>query len=529
MFANLIEAFAHSIAWSLPALIAALLAIFFVWKRYTDDLWWADFWVCLPLVGKMRRWKRQTHGIENPQSWSDAGLPPAEESLCSTYIDKLPKTDAEVFARSVEYLKITHQNGRSPMSSFMAAALVLLTIAEAAGTGMLIAPFVASEITGNQMVWIGYVIATVMAAGLLGLTHAAGKEVYKWSAIRKAIGSVSETVEGYAGEKINSGDDQSIDKHASAKVRFGSRVLDGAHDRGSLFVPVIAVVLLLVLLAGITWMRIKGLQIDMTHRSADQASLGGGNPFAAVPGLGASMPLPDGVVDASRAAQANVNSELNGELFSQGIAGAIVLAIIYLITQALGFFQAFSSTFIGDGKNAYRQTHGHTSFQSYFAKEIKPALDRGNMRLTELRTHLGREVPKYREHVSKVSCHEFYNRRQHEEAGHQMPKRRSDRDDAIGAQSSQPVTTASGTKPNTSPVLPKTAPSEPASLGEIERIAERIIDEPNPERRKVILDIGAEDSAERRKAILESIKDIKARREAAQADARLEDDILGSL
>ena len=71
---------------------------------------------------------------------------------------------------------------------------------------------------------------------------------------------------------------------------------------------VIAVVLLLVLLAGITWMRIKGLQIDMTHRSADQASLGGGNPFAAVPGLGASMPLPDGVVDASRAAQANVKT-----------------------------------------------------------------------------------------------------------------------------------------------------------------------------------------------------------------------------
>lgn len=529
MFANLVEAFVNSIAWSLPALIAALLAIFFVWKRYTDDLWWTDFWVCLPLLGKMRRWKRQTHGIENPQSWSDAGLPPAEESLCSTYIDKLPKTDSEVFARSVEYLKITHQNGRSPMSSVMMGALVLLTVAEAAGTGMLIAPFVASEITGNQMVWIGYVIATVMAAGLLGLTHAAGKEVYKWSAIRKAIGSVSETVEGYTGEKINSGDDQSIDKHASAKVRFGSRVLDGAHDRGSLFVPAIAVVLLLVLLTGITWMRIKGIQIDMTHRAADQASSGAGNPFASVPGLGASMPLPDSVVDASRATQTKVDAELNDELFSQGIAGAIVLAIIYLITQALGFFQAFSSTFIGDGKNAYRQTHGHTSFQSYFAKGIKPALDRGNMRLTELRTHLGREVPKYREYVSKVSCHEFYNRRQHEEAGHRLPQRRPDSDDATGTSSSQLVTMTSGSNPSTPLVPPKTRTSEPVSFGEIGRIAERIIDEPNPERRKVILDIGAEDSVERRKAILESIKEIKARREAAQADARLEDDILGSL
>jgi hypothetical protein len=527
VFSNLFEAFVNSIAWSLPALVAAVLAIFFVWKRYTDDLWWADFWVSAPLVGKMRRWKRQTHGIENRQSWSDAGLPPAEESLCSTYIDKLPKTDPEVFSRSVEYLKITHQNGRSSMSSFMMLALLLLTIAEAAGTGLLIAPFVASEITGNQMVWIGYVIATVMAAGLLGLTHTAGKEVFKWSAIRKAIGSVSETVEGYTGEKINSGDDQSGDKDASAKVRFGSRVLDGAHDRGSLFVPIIAVALLAVLLAGITWMRIKGLQIDMTHRAADQVSSGAGNPFASVPGLDASMPLPNDIADASRSAQHNVNSELSSEMFSQGIAGAIVLAIIYLITQALGFFQAFNSTFIGDGKNAYRQTHGHTSFQSYFSKEIKPALDRGNMRLTELRTHLGREVPKYREQVSKVTCHEFYNRRLHEEAGHRLPKRRTD--DDVTTSDSRSTTTTSGSK-LTAPQEPqKTVTPQPASPGELDRIAERIIDEPNSERRKVILDIGAENSQERRKAILEAVKQIKARREAAEADARLEDDILGSL
>ena len=530
MFSNLFEAFVNSIAWSLPTLIAALLVIFFVWKRYTDDLWWADFWVCVPLFGKMRRWKRQTHGIENPASWSDAGLPPAEESLCSTYIDKLPKTDPEVFSRAVEYLKITHQNGRSPTSSLMWSALGLLTIAEAAGTGMLIAPFVASEITGNQMVWIGYVIALVMAAGLLGMTHAAGREVYRWSAIRKAIGSVSETVEGYTGDKINSGQDQDVDKSASAKVRFGSRVLDGAHDRGSLFIPIVAVVLLAVLLSAITWMRIKGLQIDLTHRVAEQGQAGGGNVFPAVPGLDASMPLPNDVADASHAAQHNVDNELSSEMASQGVAGAIVLAIIYVITQALGFFQAFSTAFIGDGKNAYRQTYGHTSFQSYFAKEIKPALDRGNMRLTELRTHLGREVPNYRANVSKVSCHEFYNRRLHEEAGHKLPVRQPEveakprsaalvADQATQSNLQEPRGTATSVGMG----------AAPDASADIERIAERIIAEPNAERRKVILDIGAEESTERRQAILEAARRIKARREAEAERARLEDDLLGSL
>jgi hypothetical protein len=128
--------------------------------------------------------------------------------------------------------------------------------------------------------------------------------------------------------------------------------------------------------------------------------------------------MPTDVADSSRAAQQTVDHELSSEMFSQGIAGAIVLAIIYVITQALGFFQAFGSSFIGDGKNAYRQTFGHTSFQSYQAKHIKPALDRGNMRLTELRSHLGREVPKYREDVSKVSCSDYYRRKVEEETAH---------------------------------------------------------------------------------------------------------------
>ena len=530
MITDFLQAFVSTIVWSLPLLIAAVVTVFFVWKRYTDDLWWADFWVCVPLVGKMRRWKQQTHGIENVATWRDAGLPPAEESLCSTYIDKLPKVDQKVFERASEYLKITHQNGRSPMSAVMFGALILLTIAEAAGTGMLIAPFVASEITGNQMVWIGYVIATVMAVGLLGLTHAAGAAVYKRSAIKKALGSVNATVEGYTGHKISSGDDQQIDKDASPKVRFGSRVLEGAHDRGSLVVPIVAITLLAVLLAGITWMRIKGLQIEMTNHVADHGQLaagGGSNPFPAVPGLDASTPLPTDVADSSRAAQQNVDHELSSEMFSQGIAGAIVLAIIYVITQALGFFQAFGSSFIGDGKNAYRQTYGHTSFQSYQAKHIKPALDRGNMRLTELRAHLGREVPKYRENVSKISCRDYYDRKVREEA---RPAADVDQVQHFEAPRVSPPPAKRAQEAITpEPVNVAQAAEALPLFNDVARIAERILDEPDQERRKVILDIAAEGSAERRSSILADVQALKAHRKAAAEQARLEDDILGDI
>ncbi|WP_027800653.1 hypothetical protein [Paraburkholderia dilworthii] len=198
-----------------------------------------------------------------------------------------------------------------------------------------------------------------------------------------------------------------------------------------------------------------------------------------------------------------------------------------MITQALGFFQAFGSSFIGDGKNAYRQTFGHTSFQSYQAKHIKPALDRGNMRLTELRSHLGREVPKYRENVSKVSYNDYYRRKVEEEAALTPAARHTQQTDAA------PVSPAFGqpaqqSVPRESVNVAQVAEALPL-FGDVARIAERILDEPDPERRKVILDIAAEDSAARRSSILAAVQALKTHRKAAAEQARLEDDILGDI
>ncbi|MEM5439914.1 hypothetical protein [Paraburkholderia diazotrophica] len=66
-------------------------------------------------------------------------------------------------------------------------------------------------------------------------------------------------------------------------------------------------------------------------------------------------------------------------------------------------------------------------------------------------------------------------------------------------------------------------------FNDVARIAERILDESDQERRKVILDIAAEGSTERRSSILASVQALKAHRKAAAEQARLEDDILGDI
>ncbi|MGI4858960.1 MAG: hypothetical protein ACRYHA_18975, partial [Janthinobacterium lividum] len=62
---------------------------------------------------------------------------------------------------------------------------------------------------------------------------------------------------------------------------------------------------------------------------------------------------------------------------------------------------------------------------------------------------------------------------------------------------------------------------------DITRSAERILNETDKERRKVILDVSAEDSPQRRAAILEAVQTLKEQRKTQAEEARLEEDILG--
>ena len=522
------------LAETVTVAISTLFFVFLSWKRYTDNLWWTDFLVQLPLIGKMKSWKKDTHGIENLDSWRNAGMPPAEIMLCSTYVDKIPKVDPTVFKNSNEYLKFTYQSNRTPLAFIAFVILGILTFAEAGGTGMLIAPFVAAEITGNQMVWIGYLIAFVMAVGLLGLTHAAGADAYKYTAIGNALGSSVGTDGSFTGQPIGCGDDQSKDKESidkdtketvatNPKIRFGSRVLEGAHDRGSLVKPIIVVFLLAGLLSGITWMRIEGIKVDLTRKTAEQAQAtkaSGTNPFAGIPGFGSNTPLPDAVASSSDTAQATVEKDVTDAEFSQGIGGAVVLAIIYIITQALGFFLSFKHSFIGEGANAYKQTRGEPSFQSYHTKYIKPGLTRANMRLNELRTHLRRSVPNYHKHPSEKDCEDFYNRQ------NRAPN------EVFGSAENEPIKVdqpvGQAVQRQAQPTVQSQVPPQ-AIANDVIQAAEHIIKEEDQDKKKSLLDLASAGSGQRRKAILDAIKMVKDKKKEAYEETLREEEILRGL
>jgi hypothetical protein len=422
MISNLMAAYMANLIWAVPLTIAAVLTSFMLWMKYTNDLWWTDFWVVFPFIGKMNKWKQDVHDLSTPSSWAHEGMPDAERQLCSTYLGTKDgeKTIANEwdFKQAKEYLKITSQMDTTPTSGWMWALLVVLTVAEAAGTGLLIAPYVASKITGDQMIWIGYVAAMVMASGLLYITHFAGSQAHRYGAIRNHMGILGREHSDLFVRKIASGDDQSTDETIPgkdpaqmAKIRFANRIFNGGHDRGSLVGTFIVLGVVIGLLSVVTWMRIEGIKIQLTQQTAEQAQSGtsSANPFAGIPGM-PGVSVPDSVNTDAAASNKAVHTELNSEQFSQGLAGAIVLALIYLITQGLGFLHSFKHSFIGkESEKAYNKTRGETSYRSYESKYVMPWINKAQKRLDQLRTRL-KENGDYRKAPSTMSCLDYFYR-----------------------------------------------------------------------------------------------------------------------
>jgi len=517
MFSEVFDYYMAHLLWLVPATVVAVVAIFMLWVKHTNDLLWTDFWVIFPFFGKMHKWVQDTHGIGNKSTWESDGMPRPERQLCATYLDrkKDPLARERDFDRAKVYLKLTHQSDITPTTAGMWILLVILTVAEAAGTGLLIAPFVASEITGNQMLWIGYVIAGVMAAGLLGVTHFAGTQAYKFGTIRNHIGKVGRAHDDLITEIIGCGDDQSVDeiipdksRAQTAKIRYANRVLEGAHDRGTLVWVFVVAAFLAVLLSFVTWMRIEGIKTQLTKQTAGQiqgSDVSAANPFSSIPGMAGVNTVPSAVSRSSKNARKHVETEITGEQFSEGIAGAAVLALIYLITQGLGFLNSLKHSFVGSGRRAYDYTRGEASYKIYENKYIMPMITTAQKRLERLRACLS-ENDDYCKHPSTMSCYDYFI--------HQRQ------------------------------LLENGSPSAPQSTGasagaavpadDIIRKARKILDEKDVKMRRKLLEYTADGSEQMRGVLLEAIKYVKGEQarpskeeQLREAQEKLENELLG--
>lgn len=426
---NIIPALEHNLVATIIAVFAVVGIAYWYWGL-RDNINFADFWARHWLI---RKWRKQTVGLENRNSWEKEGLPPTEKELCDYYLRHVKGVRQNDFENASRYLALTHQSATRPMAFWALIILFVLTAAEASQTGAFVAPFVSRLATGNEITWITYAIALVLAIVLLVMTHKAGKDWRKREAIKKNIGNWDSSDTGHYKRGVTSGEDQSVDEFESPSVRFANRVLDGAHDRGSMGAVVFVAVVIIVLMVAIFGGRIYQNESLNAAQATDQTTIPTGcapasgsastsstDPFSnvsnssnatakvSVPGFSASVSLPADVNCSAQTATNNANKQINDDEDGANLFASIILALIYLVTQAVGFFFSYQSAFYGDGKIAYEITLGEASYSTYETHYITPTFLRAGALLTKLRGELGRRVRDYGLNPSTLNIREYF-------------------------------------------------------------------------------------------------------------------------
>lgn len=486
-------------------------ATFYWWIRSNQPVWF-DFLYSFPIqlfghIGKLKRLKKNTHSVENRNSWESNGMPPAEYTLCNEYAAAMKCAQSHVvFKRAKEYLRLTYQSDIKPMALWTFAVLFVLTIAEAMGTGFLMAPFISSEMSSSQIGYAGWVLAVAMAIILLLLTHHAGKSVKKINSIKHALGDMDQNAKPRdldCDNPISVDMDQDVDEGKSGEARFYRRVVK-LKDRGS-YGPVIGVVVLLTLVLSmvfvVRWEGIKKqntLEVVQMEKNGirDSGADSGSNPFASSD----SQAVPPDVAKSQEQSREKVAKEIGAANLGQGFGAAFLLALIYVLTQAAGFWFAFETAFVGEGEKAYELTRGEPDYQSFHAKYISPYEARAESRLAELRRHFSSVLTEYGRKPATMMFREFIQKRQ----------------DEINGLHREQLESASRVRPTPAPSPVITlATLVDSAVGEYDGAARQIMDLPESEREAALEFWLDENGKKHTQGILAAISAFKEARKAA--------------
>ncbi len=352
--------------------ISLVLIIFLIWLRRTKEFYWTDFWYAFPWMGGLSRSIREKNLHPVRDDVTGEMITPAQQALISTYFNHIGVITQLRFQRAYRFLLLAKQSDRRPMPFWGLPILFLLLLAEGLGFGMLLAPFIAAEITPNAAEIIGFAIAFVMAIIAAGLTHAAGAEFYESGLIAKMRRIANNRKIALYRLAIANDEDQEIDRDDDDVTRFGNRVLESAEDKAANKFIAAAFLFIVVVLGASSLLRYENLRLAVTQQSALQAqtdAMQGSNPFA-TPGA-----LPPDVEQNAQDAQAQVQVEEATEQLLGGVAGIVGLGVIFVFTQIYAMTLGIRYGHLERAriKAAYKNgTMGYSSYEDYKRHVLDP-------------------------------------------------------------------------------------------------------------------------------------------------------------
>jgi len=354
------------VIWPLLSLMMLIIVIIRWWDRV--EYFFAKLAIGFPFIGLVARSARQAQETVGDTPWYHS-----ERELCARYYRFYERAnkDAAFFDKCANYLNKLEERGRKPTGIALWIASIFLVLLEAFIFALVLAPFIANNISANQAEFSALVISVLIGTILVPATHLMGAEIHKNGLIKKARLWFEQAKKSGKAQPLQRDSQVDLahsdkDDNAPNYLHIINRVPHNARVTPVWWKTTIAIVLISVLAIGAYLIRastINSLETELVNAS----------PFASAPAQTGSMSigpftLPGGAAqDNQQADQRAVDEVLAERIFAYKLT-FIILSVIFVGVQIIGVLIGVMRSYAGsESKEAARYIAGFNSRQEFAA------------------------------------------------------------------------------------------------------------------------------------------------------------------
>lgn len=339
-------------------------------KVYWDKVsfYWLRISCSFPVFGKVSRLSKST--ALDSDNWFIS-----EKSLMSEfqpYFEDANK-DADFFGSCKNYLKKATENGRKELPFYLWIVLIALVFGEAMGFSYVLAGFTIPGASENLQQKAALVIAFMISALLVFLTHRAGAEIYTNKLVKK--------VRTWCNQQAGGGENLSpdtrvdlthdhIDNNEKNYKQLLNRIDANATVTAKYPITIITIIFISMVAIGATYVRGQVLDQMLTEEHQDMVNDNSSGVYADPYG----KKIPDGpLTQNQKESDDQVAADIIDAQKKGGWGTFIVLAVIFVFLQIMGILigimYGFAGKESGDAFKYIGSFKTRQQFENYYKRK----------------------------------------------------------------------------------------------------------------------------------------------------------------
>ncbi|MFH1806549.1 MAG: hypothetical protein ABID63_16840 [Pseudomonadota bacterium] len=371
------EIFAFIMAYrtiiSAVVLTAVLVLLIINWWDEVK-LFFKSMLYSLPVIGKTARLSKDISIRKN-------GWFASEGTLCDDFSGDIRRiaADPDMYDKSKSYLGKIQELGRSELGFFMRLLLIAMVFVEALGFAYILSGYTLPGASEQLQVQGSFLIAFLISAVLVYLTHQSGHELHKRGLIKKVrIWWMHDTDENRPNlfgrtNKVTLENDH-LDDDDPAYLQILHRVDSNAHvTPGTPMWTIIAAIAIIGVAIGATYVRYETYQQEKTAEVAGLTAPGNTNTFSLDQLMPESSGLPSILQQPQDEADNQAGNEQSGARDAANLTTYAILATLFILIQIMGIGIGYKTGFAGkessQARKIIRNFPSRVSYESWYERK----------------------------------------------------------------------------------------------------------------------------------------------------------------